>query len=310
MRKSPASSPAETKSEAWFEVELRVAPVAKEAVIHQLFEWGAQGLAEDDFDENSVLRAYFKNEQRQVVEEELDFFLSQIGRHFPETRNPDVQLSPVDDEDWAETHKRFYPAQKLTRLFFLKPTWDTSTAVPEGMLPLILEPGQAFGTGLHASTRLCLRLLEYFVELHARPDRIRALDVGTGSGILAMALGKLGVQSVLGIDNDPIALEVADKNIHANESDNVQLSDMPLEELEGEFEIIVSNILLETHRELAAHYRRLIVPRGQLIVSGLLAHQKAEIVEVFRLEGFTLEASESSEDWIALAFSVNDTVSN
>lgn len=279
----------------------------KEALVNQLFEWGAQGISEDDVGDETLVRAYFKESQRDLVEDEIEPFVQTLSNFFPLAQDSGsgatkVQWNDVEDENWADSHKQFYPPQALTRLFFLKPAWDTTTEVPEGMLPLILEPGQAFGTGLHASTRLCIRLLEYFVEFHAKPDEIHSLDVGTGTGILAMVLSKLGVAEVIATDNDPIALEVASENLEANSCDNVELTDAPLEDIEGEFGIIVSNILLETHRQLAAHYRRLVAPRGQVILSGLLGHQKSEIVEVMSEAGFQLEGSEASQDWIALAF--------
>lgn len=289
---------------SWFELEIRVAPPLKDAIVNQLFEWGAEGVAEDDVGDENLIRAYFEESKRDMVEEEIEPYLKSIAPHFPGagTGATKVQWNEVEDENWVDAHKLFYPAQALTRLFFLKPVWDETTKVPEGMVPLVLEPGQAFGTGLHASTRLCIRLLEYFVELHPKPEEIRALDVGTGTGILAMALVKLGVARVVATDNDPIALEVASKNLEMNGTENVDLTDAPLSDIEGEFEIIVSNILLDTHREMASQYRRLIAPRGQLILSGLLASQKADVVELMSEAGFSLEASEASQEWIALAF--------
>ncbi len=291
---------------AWFEVQMRIAPMLKDALVHQLFEWGAQGITEDDIGDEALIKAYFQEENRDLVEDEIEPFVQSLASFFPTPPKgagaTQIQWNDVEDENWADSHKSFYPAQELTRLFFLKPAWDHSTPVPDGMVPLILEPGQAFGTGLHASTRLCIRLLEYFVEFHPRPDKIQALDVGTGTGILAMVLSKLGVAHVIATDNDPIALEVASTNLEVNKCENIDLTDSGLEDIEGEFGILVSNILLETHRQLAPHYRRLISPRGQVILSGLLGHQKAEIVEIMQQEGFTLEASESSQDWIALAF--------
>jgi ribosomal protein L11 methyltransferase len=274
--------------------------------VNQLFEWGAQGVEEGGAGDSGLVRAFFEESKRDVVEEEIEPFIQGLSRFFPDVASglgaTKVVWNDVEDENWADSHKKFYEAQELTRLFFLKPAWDTETPVPDGMLPLILEPGQAFGTGLHASTRLCVRLLEYFVELHSRPETIRALDVGTGTGILAMVLSKLGVAEIVANDNDPIALEVASDNLSLNECSNVQLTDEDLQEIDGKFEIIVSNILLETHRELAVQYRRLLTLNGQIILSGLLGHQKLEIVEIMSRAGFALESEESSQDWIALAF--------
>ncbi len=287
----------------WFEIQIRIAPPVKDAVVDQLFEWGAQGIVEDDLGDDNLIRAYFEEDKRDQVEEQIQPFLNNLAAHFPGigVGASQVQWYDVEDENWIDAHKEYYLPQKLTQLFFLKPAWDLTTVVPDGMVPLVLEPGQAFGTGLHASTRLCIRLLEYFVELHTKPDDIQALDVGTGTGILAMVLSKLGVASVTATDNDPIALEVAAENLEANQCVNVELSDEELTEFEGPFDIIVSNILLDTHRELAPQYARLLGPRGQLILSGLLASQKTEIVEIMGEVGFQLEASESSQEWIALA---------
>ncbi len=293
---------AEAPSSGWHELQIRVAPPMKDAIVHQLFEWGAKGVIEDDAEDECLIRAFFEEVRREEVAEALQPFLNSIVGHFPGTGATTVSWSEVEDEDWSQFHKQFYPAQSLTHLFFLKPAWDEQTEVPDGMVPLILEPGQAFGTGLHASTRLCMRMLEYCVEMHPRPHEIRALDVGTGTGILAMALSKLGIHEAIATDHDPIALEVAAENFGANACNNIELTDSSLDELEGEFEIIVSNILLETHRELATQYRRLIAPRGQIILSGLLVNQRSEIEELMAQAGFQVEGSETSQEWLALAF--------
>src|SRR5262249_1404863 len=147
-------------------------------------------------------------------------------------------------------------------------------------------PGRAFGTGLHQSTRLALWLMEeYLAENPASFHRV--LDVGTGSGILAMAARKLGAKEVFGTDIDPEAIEVALENAIPNNVTDIHYSTKSLESFpEREFQLVISNILLRTHVELLTGYSRLVQYGGVLILSGLLTDQVLSIESQLRAQGF------------------------
>lgn len=295
----------------WFEINLNVPEALKDSVVNRLFELGAEGVTEaETASAPGTIRAFFDEKHRSSVGAELDAYLDSVAEIFPELPRVQTQYLSVENDNWAERYKEFYVPQKLTRLFFLKPAWDQGTEVPQGMVPIVMEPGQAFGTGLHPSTRLCMRLLERAIDLNPIVANVRAIDVGTGTGILAIVAAKLGVRDLVAIDNDPVAVTTAKENFEKNGCDFIQLSEEPLSSFQGPFHIIISNILLETHREMVADYRRLLAPGGLLLLSGLLAHQKQELIDLFKPYGFVLDATETLQEWMALSMVRRDEESS
>jgi ribosomal protein L11 methyltransferase len=164
---------------------------------------------------------------------------------------------------------------------------------------IIIEPGMAFGTGTHTTTRGCIEFLE---EVRERVgDRgFTALDVGTGSGILAIALAHLGAREVRAIDNDPVAIEVARKNLSANGVANgVRLSGTSLSAIRRRFDVVVANLTAETVLELAGALEKKVAPRGFLILSGILREKAATVMRRFRPRFRALKRKRSRE-WTTL----------
>ncbi len=159
----------------------------------------------------------------------------------------------------------------------------------------------AFGTGTHATTRSCLELLE-LVSGTISGKKWRALDVGTGSGILAIALAMLGAKKILAIDNDPVALKVAHENIRANGvADKISLSAKKLGAIRQKFTVVVANLTAETIMELAQGLQARVAPRGYIVVSGILAHQAPRIVRCFAKK-FRLLKRQRKRKWVSLAW--------
>lgn len=287
---------------AWFELQLAVTEALREPVINRLFELGAEGINESDPSDSVVVRAFFDEKLRAEVSREITVYLKGLAALFPALPAVKLVFMEVPQEKWAENYKQFYRPQKLSHEFFLQPAWEQSSVVPTGMIPIIMEPGQAFGTGLHPSTKLCIRIIEKAMAFHQPASGIRLLDVGTGTGILAIVAAKLRVGKVVAIDNDPIAVETALENVRLNGCPQIEVSEKPLASFEGTFDIIVSNILLETHKELAADYLRLLPETGQLVLSGLLAPQTQEVDELFQGMGFVFDSSVTLQEWTALGY--------
>lgn len=283
---------------SWFQIQVTVSERLKEPVMSRLFELGAEGVDESE----EKLRVFFDERLRPAVTQEMKVFLGSLAEMHPALPPVSMEVTSVREENWVEKYKECYVAQKLTPTFFLKPAWDSKTVVPDGMIPIIMEPGQAFGTGLHASTNLTLKLLEHTVELFATLSSRKLLDVGTGTGILAIAASKLGIGEVVAMDNDPIAMTTAEENARRNSCPSLQFQTGELSGVSGGFDIILSNILLETHRLLATQYLRLLLPGGQLILSGLLASQRHELEELMNTAGFALDGTEGSQEWMAFIF--------
>lgn len=288
-------------SASWYEFKITVPSEIKEWVSERLFEVGAEGINENVSNPN-LLQAYFPEDRKDFAARALaDFWASQKSL-FPNLPEMNLIITEVPKENWAETYKKYYVAQFLTDLFFLRPKWDNETKIPSGMIPIFMDPGQAFGTGLHPSTRLCIRTLQSQILNNINKKQINCLDVGTGTGILALAAYHLGVKKVVGVDNDPVAIEVAKENMELNKVSAVELSTTDISDLSAPFEFLISNILLETHRELSAEYARLVPQGGLLLLSGLLGHQKQELFELLTPLGFTPLEARNFQEWASFLF--------
>jgi ribosomal protein L11 methyltransferase len=188
-------------------------------------------------------------------------------------------LAEVPEQDWSETWKAGLDAFTVGGVF-VRPSW-IDAACPPGAAEVVLDPGMAFGTGTHPTTSLCLEAIGG--ALRARPGA-RVLDVGTGSGLLAIAAARLGAARVVATDNDPVALAVAAENAGRN-GVTLELSGEPPDRLEGEFDLVVANILANTLAELAPGIARRLAPGGTLLLSGILAGQEDGVREAYLAEG-------------------------
>jgi ribosomal protein L11 methyltransferase len=189
------------------------------------------------------------------------------------------EVAEVPEQDWSETWKAGLEAFTVGDVF-VRPSWIEATP-PAGTVEVVLDPGMAFGTGTHPTTSLCLAGL--CEVLRARP-RARVLDVGTGSGLLAIAAARLGAARVVATDNDPVALEVAGENAGRN-GVALELSGAAPASLAGEFDLVIANILANTLVELAPGIAARLAPGGTLLLSGILAGQEDAVRDAYLAEG-------------------------
>jgi ribosomal protein L11 methyltransferase len=204
-------------------------------------------------------------------------------------------VEPVPAEAWEESWKRHFHPVRLGDLVVVPP-WDAGPAT-EGGIRLVLEPGMAFGTGTHATTALCLRALQRWLVGHPRSS---VLDVGTGSGILALAAALRGAGRVAATDNDPIAVRVAEENAVRNAlQGRVAFGTARLEDLEEKFDLVLANILCNTLVELAGALSGCLARGGRLVLSGILVEQAAEVAAAFA-PALVEVARESEGDWMLL----------
>ena len=191
-----------------------------------------------------------------------------------------VEIRELCDQDWvAETQRQFSPLTIGSRLW-VGPHWATPDAgLAADALVIRLDPGMAFGTGSHATTQLCLEQLIHAID-RRRHERLRVLDMGCGSGILAISCKKLGADDVLAVDIDPIAVTATRDNAMANQAEIA--TQAAAEPIVGLFDIVVANILSQPLKVLAPALARLVRPKGSLLLSGILARQAEEILETYR----------------------------
>ncbi len=211
---------------------------------------------------------------------------------------PGVSAELLADEDWSQSWKVHFAPFPILPGLIIAPTWEPYEPQAEELV-LTMDPGMAFGTGHHATTALSLLLLRE--SLGEKPAGI-VLDVGTGTGILAMGAALFGAKAVTAIDNDPLAVTAARENVELNHlDDRVTVSAQDLTEVSGPFDLIVANIIHDVLQEMAPVLVRLLRPGGTLILSGILHGEQATAISAtFGRLGCVVSRREEREEWAAL----------
>ncbi|PKM89717.1 MAG: 50S ribosomal protein L11 methyltransferase [Firmicutes bacterium HGW-Firmicutes-12] len=290
----------------WQEISVKTEPEAVEAVSEVFHELGAGGVVIEDKDThkqlNSIVKGYLPvNEDLSEKLENLKTELGEIARRLEKKPYEIIQIL-MDEEDWANSWKVHFKPLKIGNKIVIRPTWEPYTAVGEEIV-LDLDPGMAFGTGSHASTSLCIRYLEKYIK----PDML-VLDVGTGTGILAMCAARLGAKEVLAVDYDPVAVRVAQENIGLNGLSNVVKTAQHdlLKGVELKADLLVANIIADVILKLLPQAEKCLQKRGILIASGIIGERKDEIIEAAVRFNYQLLEEKDEEDWTALVFQLKE----
>lgn len=296
------------QSNQWLELWTSAEAEAAESVAEVLQRWG-QGVAIEepvvsspdgesiqiDRSRPVVLKTYLPLDERAAERrehmEQAIWHLGQLRRVEP------LQARVVAEEEWAEAWKRHFFVQHVGEHIIIVPSWRRHRSYP-GEVVLRLDPGMAFGTGLHPTTRLCLSALERCLQ-----PRTRVLDLGTGSGILSLAAAGLGARAVCALDTDPVAVRVAVENVQRNRVKRivkVQLGSLPLEPAPAPFDLAVANISLRVILALLGELCAVLKPGGVAILSGVLAEARDTLLAALAEYEFELLESSQEGDWIAL----------
>jgi len=204
----------------------------------------------------------------------------------------DMTLRYVEEADWANAWKAFYKPFRVGRRLVVTPPWENPGLTPND-IPLVIDPGMAFGTGSHPTTQLCLTALEDYVKAGSP-----VADIGTGSGILAIAAAKLGAGPVAANDTDPLAVKIAQENATANGVSIKVTESLP----EGRFAVVVANILADVIIGMSAELSGLIKPSGILIASGIINTREADVQKALEGMGLTHLETRRQTEWVALVF--------
>lgn len=207
----------------------------------------------------------------------------------------EIAEAPIPDRDWNEVWKSHFAPIEVSSRLWVCPSWRLGETPPEARV-LVLDPGMAFGTGTHATTSLCMVALD---ELLAEKPGLDVLDVGTGSGILAIAAKLLGAGRVVGTDNDPIAIQVAEENAELNKV-SPELSVGTLDGVGGPFPLVVANIMASTLTEIAEPLAAQVAPGGDLLLSGILDFQADDVEAVYVAQGLKAHARREQGEWVLI----------
>jgi len=286
--------------EAVSEILGRVAPGGTS--VEAAYELVDEGLsARIDPTRPSIVRAYIPARDRAAAERAAAEAGEALGHLQAFGLRPIGELTTrlVHEADWAEAWKAHFPVLRIGRRIVIKPTWRRHRAGPDDVV-LALDPGMAFGTGLHPTTRLCLAALETLAD-RGTVDGAGVLDVGCGSGILAIAAARLGAASVLGLDTDPIAIEATRANAERNGlADRIAARHGSLPSGDGPFDVVLANLIASVLIDLAESLRRELRTGGVLLASGIFVDREAEVRAAFEAAGLQVTARTAEGEWVAL----------
>lgn len=300
----------------WLELTTQVHPEAVESVSELLRRYSSDGvvieepfeLTEDGQDYRILygqpvkIHAYIsidgqEEATRQQVELGL-WHLSSLGSHFVD----ELQTRVVDEEDWANAWKDYYHVTHIGRRLVIRPSWREYTP-REHEVVVTLDPGMAFGTGVHPTTRMCLEQVEQRVQ-----PGMHVLDIGTGSGILALAAAKLGAERVDAIDNSSVAAESATANVAMNDlGDRIKvmlgvLDALEAERMAGQYDLVLANIIAHVIGSVAPYLAQVLTPQGLLVVSGVIEACRHDAEGPLLESGLKLVEEMKIDDWLALVY--------
>ncbi|MBQ6877557.1 MAG: 50S ribosomal protein L11 methyltransferase [Oscillospiraceae bacterium] len=240
---------------------------------------------------HSLIHVYIKQEKDAL--ECVEFIKARLDSEGIEY---ETSIVGVNEEDWANNWKQYYHTQRIGKRIVVTPSWEEYEPTGDDV-QMRLDPGMAFGTGTHDTTRLCLELLEECVT-----PETRILDVGTGSGILSVGGVLLGAPSALGVDIDPVAVKVANENAEINKvQDKTEFVCGDLtDKVHGKFEIVTANIVADVIIRLLSTVKNYLLKGGVLIVSGIIDTRADEVENACHEAGFITEKRLEHGGWVAI----------
>ncbi|MEA3464517.1 MAG: 50S ribosomal protein L11 methyltransferase [Thermodesulfobacteriota bacterium] len=306
-------------TEKWLEITLCVPVATVDLLCYELNELGSVGVVveqreldafippdpEETDGETFTIKAYFENSmQPQVLQQQISQRLEVLAGYIHGLDNVDINIGEMAQQDWAEDWKQHFSTTKIGSRLVIKPSWEEYLPQADDVV-VTLDPGMAFGTGTHGTTHLCLETLAALFEAKLPPNRI--LDVGTGSGILAIAAAALGSKEIVACDIDSDACDTARANIAQNGfSESIEVTDTLLEGLPHNFDVILANILAEENIRLAVPLVERLAPGGTLILSGILDEKVALVTAAFERFDLTDPQLCHEQEWACIVYTRSD----
>lgn len=265
-----------------------------EAACAFLSQSAPQGWEEDELDGAVRFRVFFEEPALAMSAAE------QVVLQWPQAR---IESLEVEERDWSEAWRQYFTPVDAG-LFIVLPPWmeGDRDKTPQGRIPIYIEPKMAFGTGHHATTALCLEAISELAEAGRIRAGQRFLDLGTGSGILGIALCKIGLKG-LGVDIDPQAIACARENLELNGvAGDLELAVGTVDAARGHFEVVAANILSGPLERMAPDLAGLLAPGGSLVLSGILDTQAEAVRRAYEAQGLPAPGMRTRGEWVCLRF--------
>jgi ribosomal protein L11 methyltransferase len=281
---------------SWIEIKLNIPQEKMEDISAYVFAQGCEGI---NIAEDTII-IYF-SQYRWSNETKLSL-ISYIREFVPGFGPRDIQILNFADQDWNKKWKEHFKPLRVSKKIVVRPSWESTKELRDD-ITLTIDPQMAFGTGHHESTQLMIVAMEKWLK-----EGMDVLDIGTGSGILAIIASKLGAGSVMAFDNDPQAIKNALENAHLNGVHNsIQFFLASPEMLQpSEYDIILANINRNVLLKYAPLFPELVKPGGKLIVSGILLRDEPQMLQAYHDIGFALVEKNAMKEWLLLVMELKN----
>ena len=301
----------EKETGKWLKIEISAPPELMEALGNFLTEAGVQGVFQEslspqqigsDFPEpvtEDLLKAYFPQDSRSEKRvAALQKYIDSLAEIFPDLEKPTFITETICDPDWGEQWKKYFKPLRVSNNIVVKPTWERYTPSSRDIV-IEIDPGMAFGTGQHASTRMCIEAVEDIIMNDRSIKEWMVLDVGCGTGILGITAAKMGAQDVICLDIDRKAVEIAAENAKIN---NVQTSVRTLNKnaaaIDKPRNLIIANLTTNLLLSLREHLAQLLLPNGYMIISGIVEQDAQKIEQAFSAPPLKLNRMITEKEWV------------
>ena len=208
----------------------------------------------------------------------------------------DISWSEVEDEDWSESWKQYFHAERVGARVVIRPTWETWEEAPHDIV-IVMDPGMAFGTGTHPTTAMCIREIE-LLDISG----MEVTDIGTGTGVLAIAAARLGAAHVTAVDRDTVAIDAARENIARNgveDSITLGISDL-FSAVPGKADLVIANLVADPIIRLMDDLEHHLEPGGVLLISGIIEDRAPDVVEAAGRKNLSVEKIIEERGWAAM----------
>jgi ribosomal protein L11 methyltransferase len=285
----------------WVTLTLRPPAPVRDGIINFLIEETSRGVRL----EGEAVTAYCRpGPGAESCLRRLRGYYRALQELLPELPELELVVESCAEEDWAEAWKKFFKPLRLGRAIVVKPSWE-SWPGGEGQIVIEIDPGRAFGTGNHPSTGLCIEILEELLWQSPQEGKEgpRVLDVGTGTGILGIVAAKLGASRVLGLDIDPVALQIAAANVKRNQVGGIMtVSGTPLGQVAETFQVVVANLAADPLISHASSLSARVGRGGWLVLSGMLEDQVEAVMRSFSSHELRPVETRAGKEWRTLLF--------
>jgi ribosomal protein L11 methyltransferase len=275
---------------SYYEFTIEIPDTFRDKLIKRLADAGCLGVIEQD----EAITAYFpETADISAITADLSL-LNTLLEKSGQARGLFFSHGLIPEQDWNESWKKGFLPIDVGQRFTILPPWEKRY---ESRINLVIDPGMAFGTGHHETTRSCLVLMEKYSD--ASPKG-RFLDLGTGTGLLAIAASKLGFREVVAVDTDPLSIEAVQLNMKLNHVANIELLEGSIANVDGGFDVIAANIISGVLVRFAPDIASRLSPAGRAILSGILAEQADEVIAACELSGMTVRELFPDGKWVSI----------